>query len=52
MTHLERKLNRKQIDECKDAFRKYLKNHGDDREDHATFQEAFRKWKQVRDEEP
>ena len=45
MTHLEKKMNRKQIDECKEKFIKYLKNHGDDKEDFETFQEQFAKWR-------
>jgi hypothetical protein len=52
MTYLERKMNRKQIEECKEAFRTYLKNHGDDTEDLEKFREHFKKWKQARDEEP
>jgi len=45
MTHLEKKMNRKQIEECKEKFVKYLKNHGDDTKDFENFQERFNIWK-------
>ena len=49
MTHLERKMNQKQIEECKEKFVKFLKNHGDDKEDHKSFTESFCIWKERTD---
>ena len=44
MTHLERKLNDKQLDACAQAFKKFLKNNGEDQEDLKSFREQFREW--------
>ena len=43
MTHLERKLNRKQIEECKRAFRKAVSQDGT-REDMQSFSESWREY--------
>jgi len=53
MTHIERKLNRKQIDECKAAFHKAVHNDGT-KEDMKSFSKAWKEYrrKQARDEEP
>ena len=43
MTHLERKLNRKQIEECKRTFRKAISNDGT-REDMKSFSQAWKEF--------
>ena len=49
MTHLEKKMNRKQIDECQKAFRRALHNDGT-KEDMKTFREAYAEWKRRNEE--
>ena len=44
MTHLERKMNRQQIDACKEAFRKAVHNNGT-KEDMKIFRERYAEWK-------
>jgi len=42
---LEKKMNRKQVEECKEAFRKYLRNNDDDEQDFQDFRSQFAEWK-------
>jgi hypothetical protein len=52
MTHLERKRNRKQIEECKVAFRKAVHNDGT-KEDMKSFSKAWKEYRRKQeDEEP